>query len=483
MACKSIGKRFAALALAAVTFVSAGAAFAEVPHSVSTSTPKYVFLFIGDGLGTAQRQVAEYYLQETSGDKSAVLHMNTMDVMGLNTTHSSDSLVTDSAAAGTALATGHKTQNGVIGKNADGEDVRTLVEALEEKGYATGLVSTTRLTHATPASFAAHNTSRNNENEIAVDMIDSGVDYFAGGGYRHFVPQNWEWGKSKRKDDRNLIQDLYNDNYRVFVTENDTESFRAFKPTMREKVFATFTYSHLPYEIDRAQNDATPSIAELTDKGIDVLEKYGRFFMMIEGGRIDHAGHANDAAGVVHDTLAFDKAVGEALAFYKEHPTQTLILVAGDHETGGLGLGYGLNYFMKLDELTDITASIEDKLAYSYSAGDSHQAFLARMEKVYGLDNLTADETARIEAALTMVDKGIEGDATTYGYNTRHPYAAVVAHIISERTNIEWTTYAHSGTIIPFTAVGKGADYLGGYKDNTEIAQTLAKIMHVSLSK
>ncbi len=252
---------------------------------------------------------------------------------------------------------------------------------------------------------------------------------------------------------------------------------------LAKKVFAAFTYSHLPYEVDRMQNNATPSLAEITAKGIDALSLNDSFLMVVEGGRIDHAGHANDIAGSIHDTLAFDKAVAEAYDFYMDHPEDTLIMVAGDHETGGLGLGFGLQYFMNIEEVDVMKASIEDELAYSYNAGDDRTAFLTRLVTEYGLTKLTQEEMNRITEALDMVDNGIEGNKTKYGYNSKHPYAAVVAHIQSERAGIEWTTYAHSATIIPFTAIGNGAEQFMGYLDNTEIAEIMAEQLNVELDK
>jgi len=443
----------------------AGMAFAD--------TPKYVFYLIGDGMGASQRQAAEYFLQAKTGDDTAKLVMNQLPIAGINTTHSYDSLVTDSAAAGTALAAGFKTNNGVISMLPDGTSVKTLVEAAEEKDMATGLISTTRLTHATPAVFASHNMDRNAENEIAYDFLDSGVDFFAGGGYRHFVPQDWQWGKSKRKDNINVAQEFYKLGYNVFLTENDTDKFRAFNPNGQDKVFAAFTYSHLPYEIDR-DNKKVPSISEISAKGIDVLSKYPNgFFMMVEGGRIDHASHANDPVGTIYDTLAFDAVVAEAYEFYKDHPDETLIVVAGDHETGGYGLGFGKNYFLKMDELFDVKVSTADTLQRVYQ-GNRGQLY-SYISANFGLNDLTKKEKASIEKAMDIVDSNDKEGAKEYGgYD---PVAIAVTHILSERANMYWTTYAHSATSIPLSAIGVGAESFGGYQDNTEICESMVSLM------
>ncbi|ADD67677.1 Alkaline phosphatase [Denitrovibrio acetiphilus DSM 12809] len=442
--------------------------------------PKYVFYFIGDGLGSSQRQVAEYYMQQKTGNKAYKLHMDKMPAVGINTTYSADTLVTDSAAAGTALATGYKTNNGMISMLPDGTKVDSLMEIAESKGWVTGIVTTTRLTHATPAVFASHNISRDNENEIAAEMTQSGAEYIAGGGYRHFVPKDGSL-KSKRKDDKDLVKELAQMGYKTFVGEkNEPSYFRNYVPAKGDKVFAAFSYSHAPYEVDRIYKDmsSTPSIAEMTEKGIQVLAGHDKpFFMMVEGGRIDHACHANDVLGSIMDTVAFDKAIGEALAFYNQHPDETLIVVVGDHETGGLGLGFAKNYFLKIEKLDKVRRSIDDSMAKAYT-GDK-ESFVKFVEQYYGLADMTTDERVKLLLAMEAQDKGAN-EASSYGGYT--PTQIAVAHILSERANIQWTTFAHTGTQIPMSAVGVGAEQFVGFKDNTEIAQTLASLLNFRLA-
>lgn len=233
-----------------------------------TKTPKYVFYFIGDGMGAAQRQSAEFYKMQVEGETNYSLYMDKLPVAGINTTYSTDSMVTDSAAAGTALATGYKTNNGVIAKLPDGTDVKSIIEAAEEKGMKTGIVTSTRITHATPAVFASHNMDRNDENGIAVDYLDSGVDYFAGGGYNYFVGRDNAKGlKSKRNDDRDLVVEFENLGYITFVGEDTSSDFNNYQVQENDKVLALVTGSHLPYEIDREDSTiVTPSLSELTQR-------------------------------------------------------------------------------------------------------------------------------------------------------------------------------------------------------------------------
>ena len=446
------------------------------------SSPKYVFYFIGDGLGSAQRMIAEYYMQEKTGDSKYKLTMNKLPVFGINTTYSSNSLVTDSAAAGTALACGYKTNSGMISVLPDGKTkVKSVIECAEEKGMGTGIITTTRVTHATPAVFAAHNVSRDDENAIAEDMINSGVDFLVGGGLRNFVPKSFKYSSSKRNDERNLLAEVAG-TYNLFLLDGK-DSFLKFQPKGEKKVIGLFSSSHIPYEVDRInQNLNVPTLAQMTSKGIDVLSQYKNgFFMMVEGGRIDHACHANDAQGAILDTIAFDDAIKVAYDFYLKHPKETLIVVVGDHETGGLGMGFANNYFLKLNELFDVKASIEDMVSYgklAYKANADRTEYFKMLETTLGLDNLTATERAEIEKAMDLIDKGSKSDYVYGGYNQ---VAIAATHVVSERANIQWTTYAHSGTAIPMSAIGVRATEFGGYKDNAEIGNTMAKVMGFKL--
>lgn len=444
--------------------------------SVLAEAPKHVIYLIGDGMATAQRQVAEYYLQEQTGDKNTRLAMNSLPITGINTTHSADSLVTDSAASATALATGMKTDNGMIGVLPDGTKVTSLLESAQKKGMATGLITTTRLTHATPAAFIAKNVSRDNENEIAEDYANSGITYFAGGGYRHFVT-----GKnSKRKDGKDLVATMEKNDYRTFIGNESVASFRGYQPKAGDKVFAAFSQSHIPYEIDRVKTDTLPSLAEMTEKGIELLAKdKDGFFLMVEGGRIDHASHANDIAGTIFDTLAFDQAVQKALDFYHKNPDDTLIIITGDHETGGMGMGFGNNYFMNIDKVAQAKESIEDKLQGVYQ-GD-RAAFYQHIATKFDLITLDKEEKQLIETAMNVVDKKEPNLENSYGgYD---PVAIAVAHVTSKRAGVYWTSYAHTATQLPLSAIGVQADKLGGFKDNTQVAQTIAEIMQVKIGK
>ena len=437
--------------------------------ATSFAQAKYIFYFIGVGMGAAQRQIAEEYKKGVMKEDGKLL-MNSLPFSAITTTYSADTLITDSAAAGTALATGHKTNNGYIAKDTKGNDLKTLLEMAQEEGRATGLVTTTRITHATPAVFASHNIDRDDENGIASDYVKSNVDYFAGGGYRHFTSKDGELS-SKRKDDRNLVKEFQEKGYKTFVGQKSAQDFKKWAPKEGEKAFAAFEASHMPYEIDRKAD--SPSLSAMTEKGIELLKKdKDGFFMMVEGGRIDHASHANDVMGTIYDTIAFDDALKTAYKFYKENPNDTLIVVAADHETGGMGLGFGNNYFLKLDELKNVKVSVEDVLQKAYT-GDRDKFFKYIADNM-GLSKLTDAEKDSIIKAMDLQDKNKDASKMFGGYS---PVAIAVTHIISERSGMQWTSYAHTAVQVPLAAVGKDSENFTGFKDNTEVAKLIGKSM------
>ncbi len=314
----------------------------------SEPSAKNVILLIGDGmgfpqLGAARAELAGWNLSDYAKTE---LHMDNMEQTGYVTTFSANSFVTDSAPAATAMATGNKTNNGVIGQDAtavqykkDGENLTTILELAEEAGLSTGLITTTRITHATPAAFYAHVDNRDNESEIADQLLESDVDVVLGGGLSYFVGKNETdpvGKKSKRGDNRNLIDEFIAKEY-VFVY-NGT-AFQGVDSNETEKLLGLFETSHMQYELERlASTEKDPSLANMTEKAIAILSKNPKgFFLMVEGGRIDHASHARSLNNATMDTLAFDDAVRTALDF-AEKDNDTLVIVTADHECGGLVL-------------------------------------------------------------------------------------------------------------------------------------------------
>lgn len=292
---------------------------AALSSAQAAQSPKNVILLIGDGMGPAQVSLARLSLQTP-------LAMDSMRYAGLVTTHSADSTITDSAAAGTALATGFKTNNGMISTLPDGTPVQTILEVAQRMGKAVGLVSTVTITDATPAVFASHVATRKSQADIAPQFLEKKVDVILGGGRAYFIPKSQP--DSKREDERDLTSEAKSAGYVCVDTRDGMLSAKGAKLL---GLFADSSMSTKPPE---------PSVAEMAEKAISILsaDKDG-FFVMIEGGKIDHACHANDAAAALKEILDFDAAVGKALDFARTHP-DTLVIMTADHETGGMTIVY-----------------------------------------------------------------------------------------------------------------------------------------------
>lgn len=282
-----------------------------------------IILLIGDGMGINQVVSARYYQLGPDGR----LHMERMPVTGLMSTHSHNRLITDSAASGTAIASGEKTRNGMIGMGPDTTAVVTILEAAHSSGLATGLVATSRITHATPAAFAAHQPSRHMEAYIAVDLVRSGVNVLFGGGRDYFLPQSHP--ESRRQDELNLMEELSENGYTVISGRDELLSLDA------DRAAGFFTMGSMN------TRPPEPTLAEMTRKAIELLSRDNDgFFLMVEGSQIDWAGHNNDIDYSIRETLLFDDAVREALVF-AERDGETLVVVTADHETGGLTIRDG----------------------------------------------------------------------------------------------------------------------------------------------
>jgi alkaline phosphatase len=276
--------------------------------------PKNVIFLIGDGMG-----VAQVFAGITANHGK--LFLDNFKYTGFSKTQSADNYITDSAAGGTALSSGVKTYNGAIGVNADTIAVKTILESAEEKGLSTGLVSTSAITHATPASFIAHEPSRNMYEEIAADFLKTDIDVFIGGGIDHF---------SKRKDGRNLMEELAQKNYRV---ETEMDKITSVKSGKLAGLTAGIHNGRVA-----ERGDMLPAA---TETAINILKNNKKgFFLMVEGSQIDWGGHANNTVYIVEDMLDFDRTIGKVLEFAAKDG-QTLVVITADHETGGLSLTGG----------------------------------------------------------------------------------------------------------------------------------------------
>ena len=299
-----------------------------VPASAQSDTPavRNVILMIGDGMGLPIVGAAELASRTQRGRSLTLTKLYQEGAMGLAFTGSANSMITDSAAAATTLATGVKTKNGYIGMGPNDEDLLTVSEAAMQNGKRVGLVSTTRISHATPAAFSALQNDRDEENAIAEQQLTSGVHLLLGGGARHFLPRTI--AGSRRKDDRDLVSEAWSKGYQVVRTRQELLESKT------DKILGLFNMDHLSYQVDHPK-ETEPSLAEMTGKALSVLDRHPKgFFLMVEGGKIDHALHSNDGAAAIAELLAFDDAIAKAWDYQKAHP-DTLLIVTSDHDTGG----------------------------------------------------------------------------------------------------------------------------------------------------
>jgi alkaline phosphatase len=489
------------------------------------ATAKFVFLFIGDGMAVPQRNAAELYLAKENGvsrPEKVRLVMNTFPAQGMNTTYDLTSVIPDSASTATAIACGHKTKSGVIGMDAEARTTyENISEIAKKHRMKVGILSTVSLDHATPAAFYAHVPSRQQMYNISMQLAHSGIDYFAGG-------QLLEPVDKKDPSQPNALETAQKNGFTVAVGR---AAFEALKPGTGKVIAmsgAVDESAAMYYTLDQPYSQDQVTLAEYLAKAIQLLNNPHGFFIMVEGGKIDWACHANDAAASIHDTLALDAAVAEAVKFYRQHPRETLIVVTGDHETGGMSIGFaGTQYSSFVDKIQHQKMSyIEfDKQLAAYKK--THPAPNAKLEdllpviqQAFGLYIMDSNEKAALEKvvtagqvqnasaeakqaakqaaqqlkysmALTDLEIKVLRDAFTQSlqgqktpaqddyayllYGGYEPLSVTLTTILNNKAGIGWTTYSHTGVPVQTSALGVGADRFNGYYDQTDIFTKIAQ--------
>ena len=448
--------------------------------AASAANPKNIILFIGDGMSTPQRMTADEFARKSGRPE---LVMNRLPYQATTRTCSASSLVTDSAAAATAIACGEKTYNGAVGVNAGTNRIYSSAVAAKESGRKVGIVTTVTINHATPAGFYGHRKSRGEGYGLGLDLLDSGFDYFAGGGLDgHDDKKNAEY-----KGD---IYALAKEAGYTFV-KKDVAAFKTLKPGVG-KVWYVACSGSMPFAIDEDEWSDVPTLAELTAKGIELLENEKGFFMMVEGGKVDWAGHANDAATNLREVLALDDAVRVALDYQKTHQ-DTLIVTTGDHETGGMSMGFaGTGYAFYMDRLANQKCSSDHIGAFIRK---NHPATFEELKPFlaenFGFDfegkpskenpmALTKEELAELTEAfahdLEMAKKGRKDDEA-YDAKKISRLPTAVKSVFSHKCGIGWSSGAHTALPVLTTAGGPGAERFTGFLDNTDISKILKDLV------
>ncbi len=312
--------------------------------------PKRVILMIGDGMGLQQITAGMY-------GNSDRLKLEASKAVGFHKSYSADELIADSAASGTAMAAGIKTKNGYIGMDKDGLPVKSLIEAAEEKNISTGIITNAALTYATPAAFVAHVTDREDQEGIASFFLDQDIDFIVGGGKKYF--------DQRASDDRNLYQELIEAGY--YVSDYTKSSFGKGSISFNQN-YAYFLSDYLPEEISYSR-EALLTACKLAPPFLKNHHEEGKFFLLIEDALINQAGLSNDSDFIIQEMISFDKAIGEVIEFAKQD-RETLVVITGDHETGGFAINPGstrdtiLGFFVS----TEPTASLIPVFAYGPGA-------------------------------------------------------------------------------------------------------------------
>lgn len=443
--------------------VIALAAFAE-------GKAKYVFYFIGDGMGVNQVNAAETYLGALEGRIGIKeLCFPSFPYVGLVNTQSATNGVTDSAAGGTALASGNKTKNGALGVLKDlSTPVTCIADWAREAGAAVGITTSVSVDHATPAAFYAHIGHRNEYYKIGEQLTKTNVDFFGASDFNK--PENPDGGpdlyEQAKANGFTIVR-----GYKEYQKKaKKAEKMILFQPEEASKI----ERGSIPYAIDRTKNDLT--LQDITRAAINFLmkkqtEKDG-FFLMVEGGKIDWGCHANDPVFIT-ELIDMDNAVRVAYEFYQQHPDETLIVISADHETGGLSLGKG-PYELNLKAVASQRMSAvklerelnakKEKMGDAFT-WDEAKKFLGENFGFWGEVNVNDDQTARLERSFKEF---LDGKGPGH-------LAGTVKRVISECALIGWQSGGHSNGYVPAFAIGVGAEQFHGRFDNTEICKKMAK--------
>ena len=440
---------------------------------------KYVFYFIGDGMGVNQVNGTEMYQAEFQKGIIGVepLLFTQFPVGTMATTFSATNSVTDSAAAGTALATGEKTYNHAISVDVDKNPLQTVAEKAKKAGKKVGVTTSVSVDHATPASFYAHQPDRDMYYEIALDLPKANFDFYAGGG---FLKPNTTFDKKEAPSIFPIFEQAGYTVARGYQDYKD-KAAKADKMILIQREGAN--PSCLPYALDRKEGDLT--LAQITESAIDFLTK-GKdkgFFLMVEGGKIDWACHANDAATVFNEVKDMDDAIKVAYEFYKKHPKETLIVVTADHETGGLVLGTG-RYALNLKALqyqknsTDVLSQRISDLRKAKGNKVTWEDMKALLAEEMGFWKQLPLSWSQERKLRDEFEKSFVKNKVVFAesmYSKSEPVAACAKEVMNEMAMVGWVSGGHSAGFVPVFAVGAGSHLFGGKIDNTEIPKRIAK--------
>ncbi|MCH5221428.1 MAG: alkaline phosphatase [Muribaculaceae bacterium] len=437
-------------------------------------TPKYIFYYIGDGMGMGPVVAAETY-NRTVLKNDTPLAMMQMPVVGWCMTYSASSIITDSAAAGTALSTGYKTKNSMLGMDPDSIAVTSIAKHLSDMGYGIGVTTSVAPDDATPAAFYAHVPNRSMFYEIDSQMAQSGYQFIAGAGLR---------GLEKNGEKTDVIDRFAKNKVQLVYGPDQIENINSNRVVLLNPV-GDYSDNELGYTVDSIPGVLSlPLIAKTC---LNHLEKHSpeRFFMMVEGGNIDHALHGNDGGAAVKEIINFNEALDVALDFYRQHPDETLIVVTADHDTGGLSMIYPKGAKGGLDNITYQRVSKEEFSNFCKSLLRTRMVYTWQDMREYLADklgffshiNISEEQEAHLKA---LFDKTFEmqnsADQKTL-YASFNEFAVEVFRMFNDAAGLAFTTVGHSGNPVPVFAIGVGADHLKGFNNNIDIPTKILNLV------
>lgn len=456
-----------------------------VSGSLFAQQARYVFFFIGDGMGLAHAAAANGYLSvNKENNRIEGLSFTEFPVVGISTTYAENRFITGSAAAGTALATGRKTSINTIGMDATKKiPLETIAERAKKEGFKVGIISSVSIDHATPACFYAHQPERGMYYEIALELPASNFDFFGGGGFKDYGDINGQISVDELA--RNM-------GYTITKTREDFYKLK----TGDKKIIAMGSVLEpsgaMRYAIDQTSEDIP--LKDIVSKSVELLENPKGFFIMCEEGKIDWAAHENDGVSVIKNVISLSESVDVALDFYSKHPDETLIVVTADHETGGFALGSALTKYdsdLNLLDLQSISAQAFTTIADSLFAIRKNQTLEFAMhlvEDYFGLGGETGISLSDYEKNLLETAYYVSAGKKELGkdeeyqlYGGYHPLAATATRILNNKAGLSWTTWSHTATPVPVYAIGAGAENFGGFYDNTDIPKKIARAMHIQI--
>ncbi len=441
--------------------------------------PKYIFFLIGDGMGLNQINLTEVFLAAQE-DRNTVfpLVFSTFPHATFATSYSLSHGVTDSAAGGTALAVGKKTKNGVLAMDSTGKvSYKSIAYAAKEAGLKVGITTSVSIDHATPASFYANQPNRGRYYEIGLDLAASNFDFFAGSGF--LSPDK----NSEKISAPSLFPKFKEAGYKLAYGLAD---YNAVKDKSDKIILMNVKGSDneaLKYAIDQEPTDLT--LEQITLSAIESLTKNNEkgFFLMVEGGKIDWAAHANDATTTIREMLDFNKAVKRAYEFYKQHPDETLIIVTADHETGGIAIGNGgsrlntkvlANQRVSQGELSKRIAALRGT-----NKAVSWEEVKVVLDENLGLFSKVKVSKEDEELLMDIYKKSFvqhEEETAKSLYAIDDKIASEAVKILNRAGSISWASGNHSAAYIPIFAVGIGAERFSHKMENTDIPKKLAEI-------